>query len=480
MFAARRSTAKEPKPVTIPRFKGIYQKYDENINPITSGYATQAQNLDLKDGTINRCKGSVLYDDAIIPAGCKTLMCLYKDTTPHILAAQGGCIYELVDGVFVQKYSGFTSDDFNYVNFIENDNQLIIMTNGVDNVKIYDGTNWWDAKCTGMTSQPGADNLAPKGKFIDVTNARVWIFDNKYAYFSTVNDDAIDCEDFTAPTDETEVNMHGGQIYLPTFDGTEQIAAKILFNDIHIFKQQSVQRIFGTTPDTYQAVPVFNLVDGYIVDKTIQSGKNMAFWFSTSGLEIYDGHTPDDLTPLFKDEFSKINMDAVGNSVAAFYKNKYTLAVPEAPSTVPNMIIEYDTVDATLMVKRGFEVTSFLRIKDDLLYTNSTGKLYRYNVGNDIAGADIYSFFLTGQSDFGDINTLKTATIRSLHAVGDGTIKISIISEKKAKTKSIKLIPGKEIYKVNLTHSGYILQLKIENTEGCSFKVIMPEIEVEG
>jgi hypothetical protein len=221
------------------------------------------------------------------------------------------------------------------------------------------------------------------------------------------------------------------------------------------------------------------MVYGEIIDKTVACSNNMCFWTTTKGIEMFDGVSTISLKEWVQDEFDLINKSYMRNAVAAIIDKKYILAVPKGTSTVNNMIIEYDMINKTFMVREGLEINSFLKYMDTLFYADNSGKLFIYGTGTSYDGVPICAEWVTGSSSFGDINSVKTASMEKILASGNGKIRVSIISEKRTKYKDIILTSAEKPYKVNLTHSGYMLSFKFENVDGSDFKIVQPQFDVE-
>jgi hypothetical protein len=152
------------------------------------------------------------------------------------------------------------------------DKRIVILSNGVDNTQIYDGTTIRDLMHDGYNSTPGAANKAPKGTSIMLHYDRIWIGGDSNnpdsLYFSTSNVNISDPEDWTYPVTPGEANMHGGIIDVLTWDGGKIISVQAIFDDIIVFKSRNIHKINGVSPGTYSQVQVF-ASNGAIADKSV-------------------------------------------------------------------------------------------------------------------------------------------------------------------------------------------------------------------
>jgi hypothetical protein len=78
------------------------------------------------------------------------------------------------------------------------------------------------------------------------------------------------------------------------------------------------------------------------------------------------------------------------------------------------------------------------------------------------------------------VNRTKSSSIKKVMASGNGQVRFSIMSEKSTKHKDVTLTAGDKPSKINVKHKGRTLQFKIENIGGSDFKIIEPQITIEG
>jgi hypothetical protein len=91
-----------------------------------------------------------------------------------------------------------------------------------------------------------------------------------------------------------------------------------------------------------------------------------------------------------------------------------------------------------------------------------------------------YSYWQSGYSSFGDATIIKHVVLDELMCCGSGSLKISLISDKRTKTKTITLPSTLKPVKVKLSNSGKFMSLKFENVNGSDFTIVSTQLAVEG
>jgi hypothetical protein len=297
-------------------------------------------------------------------------------------------------------------------------------------------------------------------------------------YFSTANVDGFFPNDWTYPVSEGEANQHGGFIELPTWDGGNIIGLKVVFNDVLVFKTKTIFRIFGTHPENYTKDQIFT-TDGAIADKSIASANNRCFFVAKEGIFMFDGTNVTKMSDKINDTWETLNKALLSKSVGYCYKNKYIIAVPEGVSTINNLVIEYNIINDSFMLKRGRVVNSFIEFNDKLLYTNDTGTIQIYNEGSKFDDADIVSFWETGMSNQGKPDALKIAQYLYFVGSGNGDVKFICRTERGDKEKVVTLTTTDKPYKVKLRNKGRMIGLRIENVNGSDFNIVSPTLLTE-
>ena len=446
--------------------KGINQALDRQL--IGLGEAHYSQNVSVSDGALGSVRNPKDYNSATLPTNVNCLMKYYHGGTGVILATSSGKILKVLDSTSEEILSGNTSDDFDYVNYQFDNIDKMILGNGTETTKVYDGFTFRDLKFNGKDSADGTDNKAPKGKYIELHKERLWVCGNSTAPNTIYFSKDFDPDDFTAPLTETEANMHGGTIDIPTWDGGIIVGMKALFDDVIVFKTHNVFKVFGSYPGEFNTSMVFDAVDGTIYDKSISSMHNKVFWTTNNGMYYFDGSSATKISDKVKDIFSKVNKQYINKVVAVIWNNKYIVALPDENSTKNNMVIEYDTILNNFSVKKNIEIDSFLEFDDRLLFVNSAGKIQEYEADTTHMSSASWE---SGLYSLGALNTTKTVSMMYITAQGSGSIVLSLITERGTKTKQITLSSNPFPYIIKIKNKGRLLSIKIDNVDSSSFKI---------
>lgn len=469
---ARRSSVQE-RLVPLGAFNGgINEKLDTSVLRINQ--TPKSENVEIRNGIFKVCQGTTTIYDIPGAINSETAMVYYKDNQPYIIIADSGKLREinLRDNSIRDIGSGFKSNKWDYVNHNINNQDIIIMVNGIDNNKIWNGSTLRDQKMLGASSSDSAENKAPKGFYVTMHYERVWIADDHYLFASSVTRDGIDIDDFTTPTDEEEVNQHGVELFAYTNDGTKIKGLQIIMGDIVVFKEKTIFKIFGNNPENYQKVDLEST--GAIADHSIVSTPNGAYFVNAQGIFLFDGVNVRLVSQEIEETWKNLNTNFLDRCQGAYYDNKYVLAVPYGDSTENNLVIEYELTDKTFMFKKGLEVENFFEYthREFILCRN---KLLEYNKGEKWDNnSSINAFWYTPLTDMGQPNAVKelsTVYINVYSPIEGNFLRLTCITEKKTKDKVIKLKQGTHIYSVNINSRGRLLQFKIENLEGVQISV---------
>ncbi|HEY5563844.1 MAG TPA: hypothetical protein VIK72_19180 [Clostridiaceae bacterium] len=471
--------------------------------------ASESQNCDLNKGNLSLCKGYSVFNPAFFGTYNEDLRielrCLYNYYNANTEYFNGELGIVLVndlkgdnyilnqrDNTFVKILdddAGDNSSVADFVNYQTGEKFMTIMSNIWTVVKVIEDIDISVAgiasnkmrrlKKNGSGSVASDDNSAPAGQFLELYKERLWICGG--SLFNTVwFSAAFDPEDFTMPIAEGQANQHGGFIEIPTWDNGIIVGIKGLFEDVIVFKTNNIYRIYGSSPANYTVSQIADNVQGTICNKTIRSYNSGIFFATDVGIFLFNGVSIKYLSQKIQEEFKAIPRGSIdmGVSTAIIFKNKYILAI-KGPDSVwdNNVIIEYDMINDTFMVKRGFEVNDFLVQNGELLFINKENKVFKYDeTVNTFNTRTIDASWHTGDYTFGELDLKKS--VQSLHFVakGTGSILLSVISEKKIKTKTIALTTDFTPYKVKLKNKGKVISFKFQNVNGSDFTIKQTEV----
>lgn len=462
---------------------GINEAMDNNL--LETNECSLAQNVNIDSGNLKSATlGTAFGDNSGLMIEC--IMPYYKDGQGKLLVSGWGHIKIMNGTSYSTIISGRSSNYYDSVNYNVDGKDVIILTNGVNTPMIYDGTTirdmknrrksyddegnfngYYDANEIYHPFIEAVETYAPKCKYVELHYERIWLCgdaDNpSKLYYSTADVNGFDPEDFTSPVTEEEVNQHGGEIDVWTNDGGKIIGLKVIFDDIVIFKDKNIFKIFGNNPTNYTKIQIFSS-NGAIADKSIVNTHIGAFFINKDAIYLYDGTNVSPISQKISKTFKTLNRAYLNNAVAVFHNNKYILAVPEGTSTVNNLIIEFDLDRKNFVFKRGIVVSSFCEFDNELYYSANDGYIHLYNGGP--TGQAVYQ---TGMYDFGYVNARKDIERFYFIGSGNGDIKIKCITDRKTTEKIVALSPTEKMYKVKLKNKGRILGYRIENINNSSF-----------
>ena len=444
---------------------GLNQSADESL--LSVNQSRDAQNVDVSSGTLKTISGYSKYIATAAPAGITRLMKFYKNNTStgavtsYLLAATATAIYYWTGSAWSALATGLTSGDWDYLNYQISSTDVIIMGNGADVMKKWDGTTF-----SNLGGTP------PVAKSISLHAERLWATGVK-AYPNTVYySDDLNPENWTGGEDAA------GEVYLPTWDGGVCIGVSNIFSDLVIFKTNNIFRVVGTYPSVYEVKQVYSSV-GAIAEKTIVSGNDRAFFLSKDGLYYYNGVSA---YPLLGDMAKDvvINPSYAKNAVSIIHKNVLYCAFPEGNSTANNAVFVYDLLNKNLMIWRGIAVTDFMEYEDKLLFTDSTG--YVYTMDDNAAtfdGTNISAYWETPWQDLDAFRVTKTADTLYFYAKGNGIMRVDVTFDGKTKTKNVTLSPSGKLHSLSLNLEGRRFKMKFSNVSGSNFELKQPELTYE-
>lgn len=444
---------------------GLNQAADDGVLAVNQ--SRNAQNVDISSGTLKTMSGYSKYISAAAPSGITRLMKFYKNNTTtgavtsHLLAATATSVYYWNGTSWAVLGTDFTSGDWDFLNYQIKETDVIIMGNGSDAMKKWDGTTF-----------SNLDGTPPVAKSIALHAERLWATGVKAFPNTVYYSDDLNPENWTGGEDEA------GEVYLPTWDGGVCIGVSNIFSDLVIFKTNNISRVVGTYPSVYEIKTVYSTV-GAIAEKTIVSGSDRAFFLSKDGLYYYNGVSAYTLLgDMAKDIV--INPAYAKNAVSIIHKNVLYCAFPEGTSTTNNAVFVYDLLAKSLMIWRGLEVTDFMEYEDKLLFTNATG--YVYYIDSDATAFDgtaITSFWETPWQDLDAFRVTKTADTLYFYAKGNGMLRVDITFDNKTKTKNLALKEIGKLYTIDTNLEGRRFKLKFSNVTGSNFELTAPELTYE-
>ena len=294
---------------------------------------------------------------------------------------------------------------------------------------------------------------------------------------------------YSAPYDPTDWEANtdipedgAGEVRQPSWDGDSFTALRAFGDQLIAFKERKVWRVMGTDPGEFTfkeqfggGAPYFNTV---VVDV------ERILMAEREGMSSYDGMS---VAPFARDAVKRIwqtiNPAAMNQMCAVLYDRKYYLAFPTGDSEVNNALLVYDLQSGSILYYEDIYIESMLATETELYATSSSlpGKVVylHYDSWKTGAASGKATRWVTPWMDFGYKRIVKggfevyfTPEVQN-EAV---TLKFSIQSEKKLKTKYYTVQPLTEEQRAADKHhrykrlhfggSGRRFRLIIETDEG--------------
>lgn len=438
--------------VTIPQFKGLMQYGDSLTND--SRYATEVANMETFAGALQPAAACLLLTP-VLDSPIETIARLHRrwHTNPLerdlIVGASGGKLYamlpedeEWTELEMPEDVEEFNSNVWSWVTYEINPPgstapvDVLLISNALDGMYMINGET---------LAVVAIDTKGKKFGIIERYAERIW--------GGAIADDP-DMLMYSAPYDPTdwEANLDipedgAGDIQQPSWDGDSFTGMKAFGNQLIAFKKHRVWRIVGTDPGEYTFKEQFGGGAPYFHTVAVDAEK--IFMLGDDGPEVYDGLT---VNPYLQEyccnEWRDMNRAVLDKAAGIKYKGRYYISMPMGASTINNAVLVYNPVDQTWLKRTDVSVEAWLETDDGLFFTSATtpGKLYQWQddsweTGNATGAATRW----VGQwNDLGNKQIVKGShEMYLLCEVKDApvTLKISIQTEKKVKTKTYTVQP---------------------------------------
>ena len=476
----------------IPTPKGVYQAAgDTNVN---ADYAYIAENMRTERGLLATAYGTSRAFPAL-GHPIETLTRFYRRNKPDdpevFVAAANGSIYTYTLGTeaWIERSSGYASDNWSYVNYEANEGgetiDTLIMSNAYDGmIAIYGSDLHVEKKALTIGDDYSEVKFGVLGRHAE----RIWgsgIKDMPDAIFYSKPYDPFD---WTADTENPELG--GGLIQQPTWDGDEFIALRPFGGYLLAIKRNTVFEIRGTDPSSFTITEAYG-TDGPVQDRTVCVDRLRVFFLAQGGLGMYDGSA---LQLLAKDSlYETMRMRMEGKQVAAsacVSDHVYYLAlcVKEREGDVlneNNLVIEFDSERGTFMIRKGLRVKDFYALGGKVYFTQADApyEVLRYNdpETGSYLGQPMECIWETPWLDLGKSMKKSDFTLRfTADADADDVpVDISIITDKREKLKTVMLQKDRDDYRVRIQNSGKRVKLRIASNQRSAGWRIYGGVQVE-
>ncbi|MBR3505294.1 MAG: hypothetical protein IKO07_13775 [Clostridia bacterium] len=462
----------------ITAFRGVDQSRGVWGEP---GASPDAVNMICRKGALMTWRAPAATEPAP-PAGCARLFQgFFRDQngadSRTLVAAGGGHVWALTGGAWHELGSGFQSDDWCAVNYRHEDEDWLILVNGLDPMQRWDGQS---AALSPVDARMGGVPV----RFERLT----LIYERLWGAVTAGQPDRVYWSESFAP-DNWELNAAdpdtgGGFMDVATFDGARIRAVVAAFDDVLIFKDRSMHRLNGTYPGDFSLTQVYGS-EGTLAARTIVHTASRLYFLGGDGLCAYDGMTVSSLThggdSRMKDVFARVNQQAVKNACAALWRDVIYLALPLDGANGNTHVVRYALSDG------GWALLSLPGVRDFLIWREGqderllclTGDgLYRFGEGPDA---------LPGAYWTTPVLPARTAGRRRLgrvcfpiEAEAAGSLTLTALSEDGQVQKTVRFGAGRSVVRQRLRLRGRALRLKLESEGRAMFS--LPdgmELEIE-
>jgi hypothetical protein len=348
------------EPIPIRQFKGVYKNDDDGF-ALADGFAQDMRNI-----------SSQYFPALSLRPGFSMLGSNLGGRVTGLSSWQNTELNAVANGIF-SKWNGTswvgisggtglsTSADCSFANFKGNLSAVnLIMANGVDPVKRYDGS----------TVQNLANAPANLNYIVQHDN-RLYGAVGNTIYFSALS-----------KADDWSTAKDAGQIVLETNNGQQIIGLRSGNQHVTVFKNSSIHELFGTGPNNYRLIEVAADIGAYS-NKAITVVSGVMYFISNKIYQYSGGSQPDwTFSKPVQNYINGINPAAVSKCVAGNNGKNVYFAIPYGTATECNMILEYDTQYGVWYIWDNVAPTQFTRILDKWYMGDSNGNVYQMGTGN--------------------------------------------------------------------------------------------------
>ena len=436
----------------IPEFRGLNQYTGGDINADIR-YSADAVNIETINGLLQPAAKCELLTPQLT-APIETLAHFYRrwytgvDNNELLIAASGGKLYYMAPNATAWTQLAFPSGVQAYESNVWSCASYEI--NPIGSTAPIDVLLLSNAK-DGMIMVKG-DNLA----VLAVNTPKKFGVIARYAeriWGGAIPDDP-DMLVYSAPFDPTDWTANqehpedgAGDIQQPSWDGDSFTSIRQFGAQLIAFKRTKVWRVLGTDPGEYAFKEQYG--GGAPYDKTIAIDAERILMLSDQGVVYYDGLTVNPfMQEACQDIFKTMNVSKLDKAAACLWHEKYYLSFPVGTSTYNNRVLVYNAVDNTWLLRDDVCIETFLPTEHDLYFTSSVapGRIFKWHENSWETGECTESAcrWVTPWTDFSRKDIVKGGhEVYLLMEIKDDpvTLKISIQSEKKIKTKKYTLKP---------------------------------------
>lgn len=307
--------------------------------------------------------------------------------TTHLVRAVGSKLQYDNAGTWTDILSGLTDADWSAANF----NGKLILTNGTDNVKYWNGSALTDLN---GTSQP------PKGKYTASNSLRVFLAN------TAANPDWIYYSKFLDETNWTDALSSGFFQYYTT-NGGPVTALREFGGVVLAFKADAMAEIVGTgqTTQKHRLVDISNRI-GCVNHKTIAevSTPNGAalFFLGQNDVYVFSAGQPAPIGEKVRRYINAINAAQIGRCWAGTDGIRYFLGLITGANLQPDTLLMYDPRYNKWRIRQINDNLRYSANLNNVWYTgDANGQTFKMQQGQSDNGTAIAWMITTKDFDEG-------------------------------------------------------------------------------
>lgn len=399
---------------TIPYVVGVNESSGEvNVNPYLASYA---QNIHTTYGVLETARGYREYISTPLPAR-PTRIYLFSDVdtaagtrTRHVIVTTEDqvLVWDEAASAWKVLMDGALSGDWGFITYQKDDDVILILGNGKDPVKV------WDGVADALSDLEGAPC---RGRFFALHYERLWMGGDPALPNSVFYSRQFNPNDWTG--DLATPSAGGGQVDLPSFESGGFITGIYTSgNEIIVMKESTAIRIYGTSPSSYTAYEITGGI-GTRAERAIVPFAGANYFLTRHGLGVQSGSAVsllgDRAIPRIFDgmyvygQALRLAADYPDKACGTRFDSKIWIAVPLGESAENNALLEYDPNRESMMLHRGINVIDWADGSQEDEYVifagaNAAGeyRVYAYGDSVDYDGAPQQSVWESPWQDFGD------------------------------------------------------------------------------
>lgn len=341
-------------PIPVRRFDGVYKPEDEGFNLPDSLFTELINFCPLEYPALTTRPGYSLLP-AVSGATRVLGMGVWKGQELHVIFNDGSW-RKWTGSAWTTLVTGLdTSAEWQFCNFKGNLADInLIGSNGVDNIKRYDGSSVQDL-----------NNAPAGGNYIDTQFNRLYCAVGNTIHFSAL----------AKPEDWSTLN-DAGEITHETNDGETINGLRAGIGNVTVYKPSSTYELYGTGPTSYRLDPIASDI-GVTGDKAVTMYDDVVLSISRDGLYRYAGglRPERDFSEAVLEFIRGMNGAQLGKCVAGNDGRHVYFGIPLGSGAEVNRILQFDPSHGTWYTWDGIAVTHMARVGTAFYMGTASGRV---------------------------------------------------------------------------------------------------------